>query len=260
MRKFNLSLATFLAFLIFACSAENNNDSQEKNSTKLLLKVTENNYKANLFFYNDDLSIDKIEHYVYPENPTKPQNIKYFYYENGRLDSTATKTGNNVDLKYSEKYIYTNNQLHEIHAQSHYSSGIFEYKIRLFYIDDLVHKIEYYQDDSSLLLSEQIFEYDGDDNIVKSTYIASHTNNYNDGFREYTYDDKNSPYININPMHLSTQWIGYFKFIPTKNNPTKKVTTSLFNNEVTSEENYTNIYDNDGYLISSNKFTYEYNN
>lgn len=261
MRKLNLPIAILLGILFFACSTENNNDSQEMNTTKLLIKVSEGNTNDYFFFYNDELSINKIEKYVYPENPNEPQNIKHFYYENGRLDSTATKAGNSLELTFSEKYIYANNQLSEIQTQSHYSTGIFENTIRLFYTENLVNKIEYYQDYNNLLLSEQIFEHDIENNIVKSTHIATATNsNFNDRFHEYTYDDKNSPYTNINPLALSTQWNGNFQFVPIKNNPITKVTTSLSNNTVTSEENYTNIYDVDDYLISSNNITYEYNN
>lgn len=254
MKKLNLFIGILIGLTILSCSSDDNNgtdDQTPEEMTKLLKKMTfsgNGNYSLTLF-YNTDDKLDRIE-----SAGTGDDFIKQFYYDNGVLDRAEFQDLNGVSDGSIEQYVYDNGLL--IERQDFYNTTTLDERFLYSFNNSNIDNIQYIGNGQTTYSEEYIFEYDSNNNVLSRKHDYLNTA-ISDQELTFTYDNKKSPFLNLEPNIVLID--DFFSFV---NNPTSQILTDLSNNSVISEKNYTYTYDNDDYAISrtdgTETITYEY--
>ena len=254
MKKLNLLLGILIGITILSCSSDDNdgtNDQTPEETTKLLKKMSisgNGNYSLT-FFYNTDEKLERIE-----RTGTGDDFIKQFYYENGVLNRAEFQDLNGNADGTIEQYIYDNEQL--IKREDYFNNTTLDETYEYSFSNELINNINYFGFNQTSFSEQYIFDYDTNDNVI-STKVDYVNNSISDQELTFTYDNKKSPFLNLEPNIVLID--DFFSFV---NNPTSEILTDLSTNSVISEKNYTYTYDNDDYAISrtdgTETITYEY--
>lgn len=254
MQKLNLLFIFLIGITIVSCSSDDNTDTETlptAETTKLLKKMSfsgNGNYSIT-FFYTSENKIDKMQ-----SAGTGDDFIKQFYYENELIDRAEFQDLNGISNGAIEQYVYDNGLL--IERQDFYNNTTLDERFIYSFTNNKIDNIQYIGNGQTTYSEEYIFEYDSNSNVIskKQDYLNT---SIADKESTFTYDTKNSPFLNVQPSIVLIDDFFFFS-----NNPTSETVTNLSENTVVSEKNYTYTYGSNDYPTSrtdgTETITYEY--
>ncbi|WP_019037958.1 hypothetical protein [Psychroflexus tropicus] len=239
MKHSRLLYIALLAPLLVACSDDNEIQPSTENTDKLLKKLIfegDGSYTLE-FFYNSDGTLDRLQ-----SEGTGVDFIKQFYYTNGKIDRAEFLDANGTFDGSIEKYNYENGIL--IGRDDYYNTTTLDERYLYTFTDNLISSIRYIGFGQNSFSEEIRFEYDSNNNASTKTidYVDSGTN---DEKLTFSYDDKKSPFLHVNPQLLFID--DFFSFV---NNVTSETKTDLSTNTIIYTKNYTYTYDDEDYPTS----------
>lgn len=128
---------------------------------------------------------------------------KYFYHENGFVDSISVIGGGISQINISEKFIYdSQNNIQTIETiVKTYSNQMIEHKIRSFIYNELnqIETVNSHVVNRDAYMSMD-YNYDSEGHLLISGRVYSNENLIQEGNLLYSYDDKKNPFYVMYPL------------------------------------------------------------